>query len=103
MVLADLFLVFGLVGIAAIWWHDRGIKQLALKHAKYHCEQRELQLLDGNVHLTGIKLKRDQQGRLCLQRKFGFEFTSTGERRSKGFLIMRGRKLEEVYTGVHLV
>ena len=89
--------------IAVFWWHDRGIKQKALRLVRQRCEKLEVQLLDDNVSLSGIRLRRYAMGSMCFQRHFVFEFTSTGERRHQGNLWMLGNRLERIDVGVFLV
>ncbi len=93
MQIQDLFILLILGVFAWMWWIDRGIKQMAFGYAKKHCEQADVQLLDDNISLSSMKIKRDKSGRLRLRRTFTFEFTSTGERRYLGYLELLGSKV----------
>ncbi len=96
MQIQDLFIVLLIALMAWGWWADRGIKQMAYRCAKKHCEQAQVQLLDDNISLSSMKIKRGESGRLCLQRTFTFEFTSTGERRYLGRLELQGSKVVKI-------
>ena len=103
MLVQDLFIVLIIALLFWAWWIDRGIKQNAFALAKQHCEDINVQLLDDNVRLFKMVLKRNSRGSLSIERSFKFEFTSTGERRHQGQLVMLGKKLEGIDVGVFLV
>lgn len=54
-------------------------------------------MLDGYVALNGIGLKRNKAGKISLRRSFLFEFSSTGNERYNGNVLMLGRKVESIY------
>lgn len=101
MIVQDLFIVLFLILIGLFWWHDRGVKQKAYLLAKRRCEQIDVQLLDQNVRLTNMKLRKTEGGPFCIERTFGFEFTVTGERRYTGTLTMHGSRLHSFETQAH--
>jgi len=103
MLVQDLFIILIIALMFWAWWIDRGIKQNAFSLAKQHCEDINVQLLDDNVRLDSMSLKRNTRGSVSIQRVFKFEFTSTGERRHQGQLTMMGKKLEGIDAGVFLV
>ena len=72
-------------------------KEIALKATIEHCLIMEVQMLDGYVALNGICLKRDKAGKMQLQRSFLFEFSSTGNERYNGTILMLGRHIESIY------
>ena len=61
---------------------------------KQACEQYKLQLLDDTIVLTRVRLKRNSQGQVKIQRAYSFEFSDTGNNRQLGFLLMLGTTLE---------
>lgn len=85
------------------WWRSRHFRDYALKLAARRCEELELQLLDQSVVLRGMELKRDDEDRLVLRRRYQFEFTSTGQERYLGWVILRGWRLEEIDMEPHLL
>jgi len=95
--LSDLILI-GLMCLAfAYWFNALKAKEIALASATAHCRAMEVQMLDGYVALNGIWLKRDKSGKMQLRRLFLFEFSSTGNERYNGTVLMLGRQVESVY------
>ncbi|RBP33292.1 uncharacterized protein DUF3301 [Marinobacter pelagius] len=90
MTLGNLFWLF-LAGFAAwYWWRAKAIKDFVLQAARRYCKTMDVELLDDAVYLRGLWFKRDDQGRLRVWRRFLFDFTSTGEERYTGRVIMLG-------------
>ncbi|GAA6133484.1 DUF3301 domain-containing protein [Oceaniserpentilla sp. 4NH20-0058] len=96
MLLEDIFIVVILGSIAWVWWLDRGLKQAAFNKCKAYCQQAEVQLLDDNIQITSIKIKRKPNGNLGIYRKFNFEFTYTSEKRYTGSLEMLGSNIQKI-------
>ncbi|WP_372988269.1 DUF3301 domain-containing protein [Marinobacter sp.] len=93
MTLGNLFWLF-LAGFAAwYWWRAKAIKDFVLQAARRYCKTMDVELLDDAVYLRGLWFKRDEQGRLRVWRRFLFDFTSTGEERYTGRVIMLGSKI----------
>jgi hypothetical protein len=92
----DLFLLlaFGL----AIWlWQDTArAKELASQAGNRACNRVQVEFLDETVEFTDLRLARDAGGRLCLQRRYRFEFSSDGSRRYQGRISMLGHQLESL-------
>lgn len=72
------------------WWRAKAIKDFVLQAALNHCKKMDVLLLDDAVYLRGLWFKRDQQGKLRVWRRFLFDFTTTGEQRYCGRVIMLG-------------
>ena len=79
------------------WFNAQKAKEIALVAARDHCLALEVQMLDGYVALNSIWLKRDKAGKMQLRRSFLFEFSSTGNERYNGTLLMLGRQVESIY------
>ncbi|MFZ2406936.1 MAG: DUF3301 domain-containing protein [Methylobacter sp.] len=94
--LDDLILIALLLGAYLYWFIGQQAKEVALKAVRAHCLNLEVQMLDEYVALNGIRLKRDQAGKMRLQRTFLFEFSSTGNERYNGTCIMLGRRVESI-------
>jgi hypothetical protein len=92
--LKDVTLLFGFCGILAYFWRAQGTREMALRATRKHLKQQQLQLLDDNVALRAIWLKRNQHGQLTLWRRYVFEFTATGHERYKGCVITLGNRIE---------
>lgn len=93
---------FGLLCAAGgIWWHGQGVKSYALKRVKTYCNQYDLQLLDETLVLRRFWLARNERGSLAARRQFNFEFTSTGEYRYAGKLVLLGYKVISIEVESH--
>jgi hypothetical protein len=99
--LADLALLMLCVTFFAWLWRGHGIREQALKLARRHCEKLDIELLDQNVALRGLRLRRDQRGNLRLAREYGFEFTVTGDQRLAGCITLFGRQLGKIELDPH--
>lgn len=86
-----------LVGLGAIYWWQSGLfKGRARELAMEHCRQLELQLLDQSMVITGFWPIRNSSGNLVFRRTYQFEFSSTGDRRYRGKLILQGMALKSI-------
>lgn len=94
--LDDLILIALLLGAYLYWFNGQQVKEVALKAVRTHCLNMEVQMLDEYVALSGIRLKRDQSGKIRLRRTFLFEFSSTGNERYNGVCIMLGQRVESI-------
>lgn len=91
--LKDLFwlLLTGLVCL--IWWQGQKVREIALREVRRQCKEMDLQLLDESVGLRAIWLKRGNDGKLHVWRRYHFEFTSTGDERYSGEIVTLGLKV----------
>ncbi|MBT8146714.1 MAG: DUF3301 domain-containing protein [Gammaproteobacteria bacterium] len=101
--LSVLFWLCCIAALAAFWWHSDGVKSLALKQVDTHCQKLGLQLLDQTMVIKGLSPVRGESGSLCLRRRYRFEFTSTGEQRYRGLIVMVGRKQQAIELEPHIL
>ena len=78
------------------WWHSGSFKGRARELAIAHCLQFDLQLLDQSMVIRGIWPLRHGKNGLALRRSYQFEFTSTGEQRYQGVLVLEGMNLKSI-------
>ena len=78
------------------WWHSGSFKGRARALAIAYCQQYNLQLLDQSMVICGIWPERTAHGKLALRRKYQFEFTSTGEQRYRGTVVLSGMILKSI-------
>lgn len=91
-------LVLALAGLVAIyWWQSGPFKGRAKQLASEHCRQQNLQLLDQSMVITGLWPARNADGNLVFRRTYQFEFSSTGDRRYRGKLILQGMALQTIW------
>jgi hypothetical protein len=95
--LDDIFLIVLLLVAYLYWSTAQQVKELALKATRAHCLDMEVQMLDEYVALDGIRLKRDEAGKVHVRRSFLFEFSSTGNERYNGRIVMLGRQVESIH------
>ena len=77
-------------------WQSGKFKGRAREIASRHCQQLSLQLLDQSMVITGYWPARDAYSNLVMRRTYEFEFTSTGERRYQGIIVLLGMHLESI-------
>jgi hypothetical protein len=94
--LDDLILIVLLLGAYLYWFNAQQVKEIALKAVRANCLSLEVQMLDEYVALNSVRIKRDQSGKIRMQRIFLFEFSSTGNERYNGVCIMLGQRVETI-------
>lgn len=99
--LGDIALLLLFATGAYWWWRGYAVKEAALRMARAHCKSFGVQLLDDSVVMRGLWLKRDASGTLRVRRSFVFEFTSTGDERYHGDVVMLGALMETVQLEPH--
>jgi hypothetical protein len=95
--LNDIILICFLCMACMYWFNAQKAKEIALGTARAHCLSMGVQMLDDYVALNGIWLKRDKLRKIHLRRLFLFEFSSTGDERYNGTLLMLGRRVESIH------
>ncbi|WP_415901616.1 DUF3301 domain-containing protein [Neptuniibacter sp. QD29_5] len=83
------------------WWQSQKIKEVALRYTRRQCKELELQLLDDNINLRGFWLKRDTKGQIRIWRSYNFEFSSTGDERYSGRVIILGKAITDFQLDPH--
>ncbi|WJW76106.1 DUF3301 domain-containing protein [Thiohalobacter sp. IOR34] len=78
------------------WLDGLAARDRAVALARDTCERSGVQLLDGTVSLSALRLRRNPAGRVTLQRSFRFDYSSDGASRRQGFVVLLGRRLEAV-------
>lgn len=99
--LGDLFIWSLVIFACIVFWRGQGVREIAMDAARRHCEQMDVQWLDGNVALRGLWLKRDRRGNIHFWRSYIFEFSSTGDERYSGRVVLLGEKVESVQLQAH--
>jgi hypothetical protein len=89
----DLFFITLLLLIGVYWSNAMKAREIAFVAVKVHCKKMDVQLLDEYVALIGIWPKRDDDGKIKAWRSYQFEFTSTGDERYNGKVVMMGDKV----------
>ncbi len=86
-----------LIVAGGLFWIDSlRARERALAAGRGACERYGVQLLDETVQFAGLRLARDEAGRLRLQRSYSFEFSDTGNNRRHGAIVMLGGELQDL-------
>jgi hypothetical protein len=85
-----------LIGGAWFWADSLRARERALDAGRRACERYGVQFLDETVAGLGIRIVRDEDGRLMLRRNYRFEFSATGNDRRLGTIVMAGAALAEL-------
>lgn len=86
----DLFFIILLISLGLFWSGSMKAREIAFSAVKVYCQKMELQLLDEYVALNALWLKRDDAGKIKPWRSYLFEFSSTGDERYNGKVVMLG-------------
>ena len=76
-------------------------REIATEVAREYCARRNLQFLDGSVHLGSQTLLRSIAG-IRINRKFSFDYTEHVEYRQHGTIIMTGRDVDTLLLDLDL-
>jgi hypothetical protein len=88
--------LFALVFVALFWWSAIGARAKARRAAQRACADAELRFID-ELAFQRIWLGRDAGGRLCIKRRYGFEFYQRGNRRYGGNIEMHAQCVARVH------
>ena len=75
------------------WNAARAAAEQATQLGRNACEAAGVIWLDQSVHADGIRLRRNEDGRLGFERTFRFEYSHDGDDRHAGRLVLRGGRL----------
>ena len=89
-----------IVALAWLWLDSLKAREVALKAAREACLAEGHMLLDWTVSIAGLRIARDEDGRVRLQRAYDFEYSDTGDNRLKGGVVLLGHRVVMMRTGV---
>lgn len=89
---SDIVLLIALLGCIVLWLEMLRSRERALTAARGLCQRHGVQLLDETVGLNGMRIRR-RDGRLEVQRRYGFEVSQDGSDRHRGHLWMAGGRI----------
>ena len=87
-----LLMIVGACGYA-FWNSSRAAAERAGVLGRNACKAADVQWLDQSVHAIGLKVARSDDGRLCFERTFKFEYSYEGIDRHVGRMVLRGDEL----------
>lgn len=87
-----------LLAVAGFFWLDSlRARERALAAGRNACRRYDVQLLDETVHCVRLRLARDGDGQLRLQRTYTFEFSETGDTRRQGAIVLVGAEVADLH------
>lgn len=85
-----------------LWYDSLNVREIAVRAAREACQAENLLFLDDTVGIASLKLARNADGRVQLQRAYDFEFSDTGDNRLKGSIVMMGSHVALLNIGLRL-
>ncbi len=79
--------------VVAYWNAARAAAERAEQLGRNACAAADVIWLDQTVHAHGIRLRRNEDGKLGFERSFRFEYSHDGLDRHIGRLVLRGDRL----------
>ncbi|MGQ0750798.1 MAG: DUF3301 domain-containing protein [Betaproteobacteria bacterium] len=96
------FAAIASLGVVAWFWYDSlARREAAVDAARRACIAENVQLLDDTVALAGLRLQRNENGRIALRRVYRFEFSDTGNNRLAGSVTLVGAMVQALYLEPH--
>ncbi len=92
----DFILLSCAVSIVLAIRHHNNISILATQAAINYCQLAGVQILDHNTLFKGFKIRRSSNSLCCLERTYQFEFSSVGDQRYKGIIVMLGKQSKTI-------
>ncbi|NOY66378.1 MAG: DUF3301 domain-containing protein [Gammaproteobacteria bacterium] len=101
MQFSELLILFIFAGVIWYWLDGVRTKELASHAGRDACKQANVDFLDDTVALMRVRIKRDKEGRILINRFYQFEFSSDGSCRYEGKVEMLGKRLMNLFLDVH--
>lgn len=79
--------------VFAYWNAARAAAERAITLGRNACEAAGVIWLDQSVHASGLRLRRNEDGRLGFERTFRFDYSYDGVERHSGRMVLRGDTL----------
>jgi len=95
--LKGLLLTAVVIAVAWFWSSSLRARESAVAMGARACRTLGVQFLDDTVALKRIGLGRNRNGRMILQRVYGFEFTQNGSRRYEGQVALHSDRIQAVH------
>jgi hypothetical protein len=90
----ELFALILFLAGAWFWADSMRAREVALDIGRRSCAAEGVQFLDWTVSLRRMRLARDEDGRLRILRTYDFEFSESGDDRSRGSVTLLGRSVQ---------
>jgi hypothetical protein len=91
-----------LTGLGWLWYDSLNVREIAVRAAREACSAENLLFLDDTVGIISLKLARNSEGHIQLQRAYDFEYSDTGNNRLNGSVVMLGQRVILLNIGLRL-
>ncbi|NMG42761.1 DUF3301 domain-containing protein [Aromatoleum toluvorans] len=81
------------------WLDGVRTREIGVQAARAACRREGVQFLDETVSSRSFRLVRDEDGRLCPQRVYEFEYSVSGNDRVRGSVMLRGKEVVMIEVG----
>ena len=99
-----LLLSVAVLAAAVAFWHSSlAARELANRVAKETCAGSNVQMLDGTVAILHLRLVRGGDAPLEWHRTYVFDYTADGYARQRGFVVVKGSRVDTVGLGPRAV
>ena len=87
---------------AAGWflWSSLRARESANAAIRPACQAEGYLFLDDTVALDRIRLRRNDEGRVTIERVYRFDYSDTGDNRRRGYVTLLGARVVELSLGV---
>ena len=85
-----------LVWVCALGWFwldSIKVREVAVQVARECCRSEAVQLLDDTVAIRSLSLGRNDRGHVVLRRSYDFEYSTSGDNRHRGSVMLLGREV----------
>ncbi len=89
-----------LTALGWLWYDSLNVREIAVRSAREACVAEGLLFLDDTVGISSVKLARNDEGQVRLQRAYDFEFSDTGDNRLQGGVVMLGTRVMLLNVGL---
>ena len=83
------------------WFDSLKAREIGVDTARRACAREGVQFLDETVVGQGLRLARDDDGRVVLRRGYAFEYSVGGDDRNAGSVVLEGREVVLVDVSAH--
>jgi len=98
--LLEIAVVAALAAAGGFLWSSLRAREAANDAIRPACRAHGYLFLDDTVAIRALKLARDDEGRVRIQRTYDFEYSDTGDNRRKGSVVMLGKEVVVFNVGV---
>ena len=96
----EILSLLALAALVWLWLDSLKAREIAVRAARAACTAEQLLLLDETVAIANLKLRRDDDGHVKLQRAYDFEYSDTGNNRLAGSVVLLGHRVTLLNVGV---